>query len=114
MRAFFALLALCLTLTSVSSAVMHAEMQGSREMVICADAGGAGVVTIRLDATGKPIPGHHRCPECLASLATALLPADVALTPPLTAATLVHSETQARGTSRPTPQASARGPPLFT
>lgn len=106
---------LCLSLaaTSVSSAVMHAEMQGASEMTICADAGGAGVITLMIDATGKPVPQHHNCPDCLAALASALLPAQACVVAPQTGATRLHPARQASGTGRPSPNATARGPPAF-
>ena len=114
MRLMLALF-LCLSLaaTSVSSAVMHAEMQGATEMTICADAGGAGVATVLFDATGKPIPHHHKCPDCLAALASALLPAQAEVIAPQTKANLLHPTAQPAGTGRPSPQAMARGPPDF-
>jgi hypothetical protein len=114
MRLLLALF-LCLSLaaTSVSSAVMHAEMQGATEMTICADAGGEGVTTLMFDATGKPISQHHNCPECLAALASALLPAEAVVIAPQTSANLLHPAAAAAGTGRPSPHATARGPPCF-
>jgi hypothetical protein len=114
MRLLLALiLSLSLAATSVSSAVMHAEMQGATEMTICADAGGEGVVTLMFDATGKPIQHHHTCPECIAALASALLPAQALVIAPQSNAILLHPATQTAGTGRPSPNATARGPPLF-
>ncbi|MGV8951313.1 MAG: hypothetical protein ACOH2M_09445 [Cypionkella sp.] len=114
MRLILALLfSLMLAATSVSSAVMHSEMQGATEMTICGDAGGAGVSTVLFDATGKPMAQHHRCPDCLAALATALLPEQTILIAPHTSAHSIHPATQTIGTGRPSPAAIARGPPPF-
>lgn len=105
------LLALTLATTSVQAAVMHAEMQGATQMEICADTSG-GVMTITLDATGKPIPSAHRCPDCTAAIAALLaaLPQIAAapahgriLLPALAAAVLTASA----------PPQSARDPPPF-
>lgn len=107
------LLALILATTSVSAAVMHAEMQGAQQMVICSDsAAGSGIATVTLDATGKPIAHPHRCPDCTVSV-TALLPTLFALAsrsgvsapPDLLPQPIVASIS-------PPPQ-SARDPPAF-
>lgn len=105
------LLALMLATTSVHAAVMHAEMQGAVQMEICADTSG-GVMTITLDATGKPIPTPHRCPDCTAAIA-ALLP-----TPPQIATAPTHSRSARPAHARQTPTTtppdqSARDPPAF-
>ena len=105
------LLALTLATTSVQAAVMHAEMQGATQMEICADTS-AGLSTITLDATGKPIPSAHRCPDCTAAIA-ALLPS-----PPQIVAAPTHSRsarpalTATTRTATP-PKQSARDPPSF-
>lgn len=105
------LLTLTLAATSVSAAVMRSEMQGATEMTICSDIGETGVTTIRLDATGKPIPAHHSCPDCTAAHATALILPPAALLAPDTAARRLLPATLATGTGRPSPAAIARGPP---
>lgn len=110
-RLLLLILALTLAATSVQAAVMHAEMQGATQMEICADASG-GVMTITLDATGKPIPTAHRCPDCTAAIA-ALLPSCLQIAaaqsqsrsalPPHAAHTLIATA----------PKQSARDPPPF-
>ena len=107
------LLSLILATTSVSSAVMHAEMQGSTEMVICSDIGGDGVSRVLVDATGKPIEHHHSCPDCLAALASALPPAAPDWSVPQTAGQSRFHLTVSAGHGRPAPAATARGPPAF-
>ncbi len=108
-----ALLCLVFAVTSVATAVMRSEMQGSSEMTICADAGGAGLTTLTFDATGNPIPHPHNCPDCLASLATATLPDQAVPIRPLAVTKWVFVIPQAAGTGRPSPAATARGPPSF-
>ena len=105
------LLALTLASTSVHAAMTHAEMQGATQMEICADASG-GVMTITLDASGKPIPSAHLCPDCTAATAALLM------LQPQTAGAPTY-----RRTVRPThtpktlttslPRRSARDPPAF-
>lgn len=107
------LLSLILATTSVSAAVMHAEMQGSTEMVICSDIGAGGVTTLRIDATGKPIEHDHNCPDCIAALASALLPDSLDWPLPQSAAKPQFHLTASAGHGRPTPAAIARGPPAF-
>ena len=106
-------LSLMLVATSVSSAVMHSEMQGATEITICADLAGAGVTTLQLDATGKPLTAHHNCPECLAALSSVLLPAQITVLAPQTSQRSHYPATMVAGTGRPAPAAIARGPPRF-
>ena len=107
------LLALTLAATSVSAAVMHSEMQGAQQMVICADsASGSGHATITLDATGKPIAHPHRCPDCTTATA-ALLPGQIMLPARTSASTPPDPQPQPRIASTNPPQQSARDPPAF-
>lgn len=106
-------LSLILAATSVSSAVMHCEMQGATEITICADLADAGVTTLQLDATGKPLTAHHNCPECLAALSSVLLPAQITVLAPQTSQRSHYPATTVAGTGRPAPAAIARGPPRF-
>ena len=105
------LLALTLATTSVHAAVMHAEMQGAVQMEICADTS-AGLTTITLDATGKPIPTAHRCPDCTAAIAALLpIPPQIAAAPTQSRSAR-PSHTRETLTSAP-PNQSARDPPAF-
>ena len=106
------LLALTLATTSVHAAVMHAEMQGAVQMEICADTSGGGVAIITLDATGKPIPTAHRCPDCTAAIAALLpIPPQIAAAPTQSRSAR-PSHTRETLTSAP-PNQSARDPPAF-
>ena len=113
-RSLFALLlALTLAATSVSAAVMHSEMQGAQQMVICSDStAGSGLTTITLDATGKPIDRAHHCPECTAAIA-ALLPSSIQLAPHNSATTPPQPLTALDRASTTPPSQSARDPPAF-
>ncbi len=107
------LLALTLAANSVNAAVMHAEMQGAQQMLICLDsAAGSGLTTITLDATGKPIDSPHRCPDCTAATA-ALLPDLTQLAHHNTATTPPHPLPAPDRASTTTPPQSARDPPAF-
>ncbi|MES2435305.1 MAG: hypothetical protein V4586_15970 [Pseudomonadota bacterium] len=105
------LLALTLATTSVHAAVMHSEMQGAVQMEICADTS-AGLTTITLDATGKPIAAAHRCPDCTAAI-TALLPPPphIAAAPSQSRSTRPDLTPTTRTTTPP--NQSARDPPAF-
>lgn len=108
------LLALTLAATSVPAAVMQSEMQGSHQMVICADTDAAsGLTQITLDATGKPVDGAHSCPDCTAALGHALLPEPVQTRAPASSATPVLPGTLCHTASRSAPSQTARGPPPF-
>lgn len=107
------LLAMIVATTSVSAAVMHAEMQGSTEIVICADIGAGGIISIRLDATGKPISQHHNCPDCIAGLATALMPAVLTWPVPQSRGQRLFWLVASAGHGLAAPAAIARGPPAF-
>lgn len=113
-RSLFALLlAFVLAATSVSAAVTHGRMQGAQQMVICSDIDtSAGLITITLDATGKPIPNAHHCPDCTAGF-TALLPRPIELTTRSAAHMPRHVRQVPDRVSRATPPQSARDPPTF-
>ena len=109
LRACIALvLAVLLSLTSVTAAVARGQMAGATEMVVCA---GGGAVTVTFDASGTPVVHAHHCPVCTAT-SSAVAPASVAgAARPLTRAEVVLpgvSPTAARAARR---GAVARGPP---
>ncbi|MDN5786705.1 hypothetical protein [Pseudorhodobacter sp.] len=76
----FCLLLLCLSLAAGSAAMAVARAQavalsrGGTTVVICS---GYGLMTITLDADGKPVGPVHPCPKCLAGLAGYILPSMV-------------------------------------
>jgi len=73
------LLILALAAGSVSMAVARghaAAAAGGSTIVICS---GYGVMTITLDADGNPTGPVMPCPDCLAGLALASLPEQIAL-----------------------------------
>ncbi|MDB5666834.1 hypothetical protein [Cypionkella sp.] len=105
-----ALLALTLATTSVHAAVMHSEMQGAVQMEICADTS-AGLTTVTLDATGKPIPTAHRCPDCTIAPAS-LLPHQPQISRPVTRSIAKRQYAVATHTAAAPPNQSARDPPL--
>lgn len=108
------LLALILGVTSVSAAVMRAQMQGAVQMVICSDTDKAsGLTEITLDASGTPIAQPHNCPDCTAALALGLLVSPPILAAPQTRALRLPATPQTPGTGQPAPAATARGPPAF-
>ena len=103
------LLALLLTVTSVTFAAARVQAAGLTQMVICAQ-GAARVVTF--DAAGNPVEAPHHCPDCLAALPPIPSPA----TPPsyrvpARPILLIRADAQVL-----VPQAghtpSARGPPV--
>lgn len=69
MRALCTLLmALILSVTSVTAAVARAEQGALTRLVICS-MGAERVVMV--DADGEPVEGHAHCPDCLAALSPA-------------------------------------------
>lgn len=113
-RIFASLLALILAATSVTAAVMHSEMQGAVQMVVCSDTSdGSGLTSISLDASGNPTGPQHTCPECLAALGAALLPAPLPQPAPPTRATRLNFSAQPAAASQPLPANTARDPPAF-
>lgn len=106
-------LSLLLATTSVTSATMHAQMQGAIDLVICSDgAVGAATATVTLDATGRPITQKHACPDCLAAKGVALLTAFVPPFAPQTGSQRIAVPVILPATGQPAPQAVARGPPI--
>ena len=102
-------LAVMLSLTSVTAAVARGQMAGATDVVVCA---GAGVVTITLDAAGRPVTVAHHCPVCTAASAASFAGAPPAIMSPLT-----RSEALAVAVVLPLhggamPVAMARGPPV--
>lgn len=111
-RLIHLLFALVLAVTSVTSAVMHSEMQGGTDLVICSDSA-SGTVVLTLDPLGNSLPRAHRCPDCLTAHGADL---------PMTAAVQVAPDSRARLLDRPAairsvglapPAAMARSPPAF-
>ena len=112
-RLFASLLALILAATSVTAAVMHSEMQGTVQIVICSDTpDGSGLASISLDASGNPTGPQHTCPECLAALGAALLPAPLQQPAPPTRATRLPMSVAPASASQPLPSNTARDPPV--
>jgi hypothetical protein len=106
------LLSLVLATTSVTSAVMHSEMQGGTEMVICADSV-SGSETITLDALGNPIPRMHPCPDCLSAHGLAVWLADAGPSAPQSQGRTLSLPKWGHSAGLVPPAASARSPPAF-
>ncbi|GLS85550.1 hypothetical protein GCM10010873_05230 [Cypionkella aquatica] len=103
------LLTLTLAATSVRAAVMHSEMQGAYQMVICADSTLAQT-TLTFDATGKPITAHH-CPDCTTAFSgLPQSPLQIAAAP-ATSRTLHPGLCPASATAQ-LPNLAARDPPF--
>jgi hypothetical protein len=110
------LLILCFALVagSVSMAVARGQAaalsQGGTTLVICS---GYGVMTVTLDAEGKPVGPVHLCPQCLAGLAAYMPPGLAAVLPKI-----LPSEKAAALEGAHQPRSAgvlvtrARGPPL--
>lgn len=103
------MLALILSVTSVTAAAAHARMVGAMQVELCADHGAGTVVT--LDAAGNPVDVPQHCPDCLAATqAPGGAPADVPSRPvtrnePHVCALVLPDPPEAG------PEPSARGPP---
>lgn len=103
------LLALMLSVTSVTSVAAQARMAGAMQVELCADHG-AGV-TVTLDAAGNPIDPPRHCPDCLAATlapdgAPAALPARPVTRSEAQVCVLVLPDPAVAG-----PEPLARGPP---
>ena len=109
-RAIFGLvMAVLLSLTSVTTAMAHARSAGAIQLELC-DAHG-GTATITLDAAGNPISDPHHCPDCLAATPA---PSGGPVAAP--ARPITRSERQVCTLTLPVeaaspPEALARGPP---
>ena len=102
------LLALCVALVSVHTAVGRAQALGAAEWQLCI---GASVVTVTLDADGTPVEHHHACPDCVLSGLAVTPDAALALAP-IPAATLLERPMAAvLAATAPRPEPLARGPP---
>ncbi|MDZ4393931.1 hypothetical protein [Cypionkella sp.] len=106
---FLLLLTLTLATTSVRAAVMHGEMQGAYQMVICADTS-AGLTTLTFDVSGKPIDAAHPCPECTTANPALLHTLPQIAPAPTHGQTLPPARDPASATALP-PRQSARDPP---
>jgi hypothetical protein len=108
------LFALLLAVSSVPAALMHNQMQGSSQMVVCSDTPDAsGLITVTLDATGQPISAPHHCPQCLAALDLALLPSTPTAAAPIGQSQPLNRPVVLLSASSQSPTASARDPPAF-
>lgn len=114
-RLFASLFALILAATSVTAAVMHSEMQGTVQIVICSDTpDGSGLASISLDASGNPTGPQHTCPECLAALGAGLLPVPTDQPAPPEHAARLPVPAASAATGQPLPANRARDPPVLT
>ncbi|THD81523.1 hypothetical protein E7811_16585 [Aliigemmobacter aestuarii] len=102
------LLALMLSLTSVTMAVARGQATGGEAMVICS---GYGVVTITLDEDGNPVGPVHLCPDCLAGLGLAVLPDAPTVQRPASRSAAVVAVARALPAGASLPLPKARGPP---
>lgn len=104
-------LALCVALVSVHTAIGRAEAAGASDIQFCV---GAEVVTLTVNANGEPIQRHHSCPDCVLS-GLALLAETAAPMPPVASTLAQNQPSVTRSvTSAPVPRKSARGPPALT
>jgi len=111
LRLFAALLlSLVLATGSVTMALARAHSAGGTSMVICS---GYGVVTLTLDANGNPTGPVHPCPECLAGLGLALLPALPQVQRPMMRVHLADVAVAVPRAGTVPPEPSARGPPTL-
>lgn len=102
------LLALCLSLTSVTAAVAHMQAAGAQTITLCGQPGVEQTVT--LDAFGNPVVTDHHCPDCLAAT-PGLPPLQAPLTRPLTRAEAQVAHPAALPATAPEITPGARGPP---
>lgn len=101
-------LALCLSLTSVTAAVAHVQEGGAQQVVLCGTPGVDQVIT--LDAFGNPVVTDHHCPDCLGA-ASILTSGQKLLPRPLTRGEDVPPIPAGPRLSAEAPSPSARGPP---
>ena len=108
--AFAIVLALLVTLTSQQMAVARGQAAVAGEMVLCTALN--GVVTVKVDASGKPTGPAHICPDCALSLIVALDAPDLpGAAHTLRAVTFATVEIPAH-VQHPATVPLARGPPL--
>lgn len=103
------LLAVCLIAGAFSTAVARGRMLSVSEIVICS---GYGVVTLRVDADGKPVNAVHPCPDCLAAQGAALIPETPSVMAPTQSRRCAALPRAADPLGADCPTASARGPPM--
>jgi hypothetical protein len=101
-------LALILTLTSGTLAMARGQAMAAGEIVICS---GGAVVTVAVDAEGKPTGPAHICPDCALTLFAAAAPPAAILMLAETASALVLPATQHPALAPHILAATARGPP---
>jgi hypothetical protein len=102
-------LALSLTLTSVTAAVAHLRAGGAEQIVICGTPGVEEVVI--LDSFGDPMePGHH-CPDCLSLVADAGPRAPGVVRPMARVMAVSDAMEEQAGGALTAPRPAARGPP---
>lgn len=103
------LMALILSVTSVTAAVAHMRSGAVEQIVICGTPGVEEVVT--LDSFGNPIdPGHH-CPDCLTLTADAGPRVMPVVRPPSRVLAVADRMREQGGAALAVPRPAARGPP---
>lgn len=89
LRSFaIAMLALAVTLSSVTMAVARNQPRPIGEMVLCT---GYGMVVVSVDAQGQPVGPMMPCPDCVLSLAGLEGSAATVPMPPQTLLALAHA-----------------------
>lgn len=101
-----AVLAIVLTTGVVGAARGHATAAG--EIVICS---GGAVVTITVDADGKPTGPAHWCPDCVLTLLAGVADVRVLPQPPAGISVAAFAPGLPAGPGRLPPVPAARGPP---
>ncbi|MFZ5962441.1 hypothetical protein ACOXXX_05770 [Thalassococcus sp. BH17M4-6] len=103
-------LALVLALTSLQMAAARGAGGPAGMMELCL---GQGVVTVAVDAQGKPTGPVHFCPDCVMSLIVALDDTPPTVSRPQAYVALSHVITHQHRVGRTTRAARARGPPVL-
>jgi len=103
------IVALVIALTSVSAAIARGETMEGRHIVICS---GGTLVSIILDADGKPVKRTQICPDYALTILASVMPAPIVALRPATSTTLVAPTSFLFPHSRQAPTPRARAPPL--
>jgi hypothetical protein len=106
---FSLLMALILSMTSVTAAVAHMRAGGAAQIVICGTPGVEEVVT--LDSFGDPIEAGHHCPDCLTVTADVLVGAPGLVRPAGRVLDVAVPPDAGLAVARAVPLPAARGPP---
>jgi len=108
-RLISAVTVVALLVTSGAMAVARGQSDIGTLLVLCT---GAGIEVVTIDVDGEPVERGHICPDCVLTLAAAVLADTAEPARPVGRADILGALAVALPAGAAAPEAQARGPPV--